>query len=198
MAKLVIEYLYNPQHILMQQNPKVVIDDQNIEILPKSGGFMIWLDVAPGKHTIKFGIAYLLMFIAGKTKTEINILEDEIIHVKFFIKNLVFKPAEFEIIKGNPLDEMYNFEENILMLPRGEIIDNIPPKKDKMIAGLLAIILGVVGGHKWYLGKRLQGILYIITSLTMVGAFITIPLGIIEGFNYLLTSKEKFDDICIF
>ncbi len=56
------------------------------------------------------------------------------------------------------------------------------------IAGLLALLLGGVGGHKFYLGKPLQGILYALFCWTLLPSFV----GMIEGIVYLASSDESF------
>lgn len=59
--------------------------------------------------------------------------------------------------------------------------------KNKYVAGLLAIFLGFLGFHKFYLGKWFQWILYIIFMP------ITVFISILEGVLYLLNSKSRFD-----
>ncbi|WP_326908457.1 TM2 domain-containing protein [Sedimentibacter sp. MB31-C6] len=60
--------------------------------------------------------------------------------------------------------------------------------KSKVTAGVLAILLGGLGVHKFYLGKIGLGILYILFCWTYVPALI----GLIEGIIYLTSSEEKF------
>jgi len=60
--------------------------------------------------------------------------------------------------------------------------------KSKLIAGLLAIILGTFGVHKFYLGNWFQGIIYFIFFWTYIPAI----LGLIEGIRYLILSDESF------
>ena len=60
--------------------------------------------------------------------------------------------------------------------------------KSKTTAGLLAIFLGGIGIHKFYLGKIGMGILYIVFCWTYVPAII----GFIEGIVYLTSSDENF------
>lgn len=60
--------------------------------------------------------------------------------------------------------------------------------KSKMIAGLLAILLGTFGIHKFYLGNWVLGIVYLIFFWTYVPAI----LGLIEGIRYLILSDESF------
>nr|WP_044746678.1 MULTISPECIES: TM2 domain-containing protein [unclassified Anoxybacillus] len=61
--------------------------------------------------------------------------------------------------------------------------------KNKVVAGLLAILLGGLGIHKFYLGKLGQGILYLLFSWTGIPSII----GFIEGIVYLVKSDEEFN-----
>ncbi len=62
------------------------------------------------------------------------------------------------------------------------------PVKSKITAGLLAIFLGGLGIHKFYLGKIGMGILYIVFCWTYIPAII----GFIEGIIYLTQNDETF------
>lgn len=66
------------------------------------------------------------------------------------------------------------------------------PRKDKTTAGLLAILLGGIGAHKFYLGKPGQGILYLIFCWTYIPGI----LGLIEGIKYLVKSDQDFHANC--
>jgi TM2 domain-containing membrane protein YozV len=60
--------------------------------------------------------------------------------------------------------------------------------KSKVTAGLLGILLGGIGAHKFYLGQTGMGILY----LLFVWTFIPAIIGLIEGIIYLTMSDEEF------
>lgn len=60
--------------------------------------------------------------------------------------------------------------------------------KSKVVAGVLAILLGVFGVHKFYLGKTLQGVLYLLFCWTGLPAL----FGFIEGILYLVSTDEAF------
>lgn len=62
------------------------------------------------------------------------------------------------------------------------------PTKNKTIAGLLAIFLGGLGIHKFYLGKTILGIVYLLFCWTYIPSII----GFIEGIIYFCTDEEKF------
>lgn len=62
------------------------------------------------------------------------------------------------------------------------------PIKSKITAGVLAILLGTFGIHKFYLGKTGTGVLYLLLSWTGI----TSILGVIEGIIYLTSSDHNF------
>ena len=68
--------------------------------------------------------------------------------------------------------------------------------KNRIVAGVLGILLGSLGAHKFYLGYTKQGLIMllvsILTSWTWIGPFIIWTIGLIEGILYLLKSDEEF------
>lgn len=60
--------------------------------------------------------------------------------------------------------------------------------KSKTTAGILAIFLGFIGIHKFYLGKWGQGLIYLLLCWTYIPAI----LGVIEGIRYLISTDEVF------
>lgn len=62
------------------------------------------------------------------------------------------------------------------------------PYKNKIVAGILAILLGGIGVHKFYLGQAGKGILYLIFCWTYIPAIISF----IEGLIILCSSDENF------
>ncbi len=62
-------------------------------------------------------------------------------------------------------------------------------KRSKTLAALLAIFLGGIGAHKFYLGKVGWGIVYLIFSWTSIPIFV----GILEGIIYLCMSDSIFE-----
>ena len=62
--------------------------------------------------------------------------------------------------------------------------------KSRVTAGVLAILLGGFGAHKFYIGKIGMGVLYLIFFWTLIPTII----GIIEGIIYLTSTKtdEEF------
>ena len=62
--------------------------------------------------------------------------------------------------------------------------------KNRVAAGVLAILLGGIGAHKFYLGQSGQGILYLLFCWTGVPLLI----GIVEGLMYLSMSEVEFQN----
>jgi len=60
----------------------------------------------------------------------------------------------------------------------------------KVIAGVLAIVIGSLGIHKFILGYTKEGIIQII--ITVVTCGIGSIIGLIEGIIYLTKSDEEF------
>ncbi|GMV80290.1 MAG: hypothetical protein AMXMBFR7_14740 [Planctomycetota bacterium] len=63
----------------------------------------------------------------------------------------------------------------------------------RVTAGILAILLGWLGVHKFFLGKTVPGVIQLVLGLFMVGGII----GLIEGIIYLTKSDEEFDSTYI-
>lgn len=62
------------------------------------------------------------------------------------------------------------------------------PVKSKVTAGVLALVLGGFGVHKFYLGKIGMGILYLVFCWTYIPALVSF----VEGIIYLCSSDENF------
>ncbi len=60
--------------------------------------------------------------------------------------------------------------------------------KSKTTAGILALFLGGIGVHKFYLGRIGSGILYLLFCWTGIPAFV----AFIEGIIYLCESEDEF------
>lgn len=66
--------------------------------------------------------------------------------------------------------------------------DSMTSNKSKLLAALLAIFLGGIGLHKFYLGQPGRGILFLLFFWTGIPLII----GLIQGLSYLLMSEQKF------
>lgn len=70
-------------------------------------------------------------------------------------------------------------EEELAIVGRG---------RSRKTAGILAILLGGVGAHKFYLGQTTNGILYLVLCFTLVPAL----LGLIDGIRILAMTDARF------
>ena len=68
------------------------------------------------------------------------------------------------------------------------------PTKSKITAGILGILLGALGIHKFYLGYTVAGIVHLVLTILIVTAPISGIIGLIEGILYLVKSDEEFHD----
>lgn len=60
--------------------------------------------------------------------------------------------------------------------------------KNKLVAALCALFLGSIGIHKFYLGNKVQGVLYLIFFWTFIPAI----LGFVDAIRLLLMSEQNF------
>ena len=63
-----------------------------------------------------------------------------------------------------------------------------PMSKDKTTAGVLGILLGTFGAHKFYLGETGKGLLYLLFCWTYIPAIV----GLVEGIQYLSMDQDEF------
>lgn len=66
--------------------------------------------------------------------------------------------------------------------------------KDKMVAGILAILLGTLGIHHFYLGNTKLALIYLLVSILSCGIlspFVAIA-GIVDGIMYLTKPDDVF------
>ena len=70
--------------------------------------------------------------------------------------------------------------------------DSTQPTKNKIVAGVLGILLGGLGIHKFYLGYVGVGIVHLVLLVLIITAPISGIIGLIEGILYLTKSDEDF------
>lgn len=76
--------------------------------------------------------------------------------------------------------------------------------KDHVAAALLAIFLGALGIHKFYLGYNRAA--FIMLGVSVVGSLVTLGIAggvmaviaIVEGVMYLVKSQSEFEEIYVF
>lgn len=70
--------------------------------------------------------------------------------------------------------------------------------KNKWIAAVLALVLGGLGVHKFYLGRQKEGVIMLLCFFP--GMFLIVPaivsgvIAFIEGIIYLVKSEQEFHD----
>jgi TM2 domain-containing membrane protein YozV len=62
----------------------------------------------------------------------------------------------------------------------------------KTIAGILGILLGAFGIHKFMLGNTTPGLIMLISSLLCIGYPFMSIIGLVEGIMYLTKSDDDF------
>ena len=73
----------------------------------------------------------------------------------------------------------------------------------KIAAGILGILLGWLGIHKFYLGYTKEGVIMLLVSLVIgtltcgIGISVMSIIGLIEGIIYLTKSDEEFNEVYI-
>lgn len=60
--------------------------------------------------------------------------------------------------------------------------------KSRVVAGVLGLLLGGIGAHKFYLARPFQGLIYLLLCWTFIPAIV----GFIEGIAYLCMSESGF------
>jgi TM2 domain-containing membrane protein YozV len=64
----------------------------------------------------------------------------------------------------------------------------------KIVTGIVAILLGAFGIHKFLLGYTTEGIIMLVITIVSCGILAIVPsvIGIVEGVIYLTKSDEEF------
>lgn len=64
----------------------------------------------------------------------------------------------------------------------------------KILAGILGIVVGAFGVHKFVLGYTTEGLIMLLTTVISCGILAIVPsvIGIVEGIIYLTKSDEEF------
>ena len=65
---------------------------------------------------------------------------------------------------------------------------------NKVVAGILGILLGSLGVHKFVLGYTKEGVIMLLISVLSFGilSVVSAIIGLIEGIMYLTKSDEEF------
>jgi len=89
--------------------------------------------------------------------------------------------------------QQYNQQQQYTPQPSGTT-----SPKDRTTAGILGILLGAFGAHKFYLGYTTPAVIMLVVSLVgsclVVGPFVMGIIGLIEGIIYLTKSDAEFQN----
>ena len=66
------------------------------------------------------------------------------------------------------------------------------PAKSRVTAGILGILLGGLGVHKFYLGKVGPGVVHLLIFVIFFWTLIPTIVGLVEGIIYLTQSDQDF------
>jgi TM2 domain-containing membrane protein YozV len=73
----------------------------------------------------------------------------------------------------------------------------IPGAEKKIVSGILAILLGWLGIHKFYLGYTVEGVIMLVLGvagflLCGIPTLVVSIIGVVEGVMYLTKTDEQF------
>ncbi|SKB34731.1 TM2 domain-containing protein [Chryseobacterium balustinum] len=106
----------------------------------------------------------------------------EVTHANNHITNIVNYIAQLVLMSSDDIIKLKSSQtQNIKIKTQG--------LKDKNLAAILALLLGGLGIHRFYLGQPLLGILYLIFCWT----FIPLCLSIIDFFVFIFMSQNRFN-----
>lgn len=76
-----------------------------------------------------------------------------------------------------------------------DVFSNGPSGKSRGVAGLLALFLGGIGLHYFYMGKTNAGVLFLLVAILSCGALglVTHVISIIQGVLFFTSSQEEFE-----
>lgn len=77
---------------------------------------------------------------------------------------------------------------------QGNVVPDNSRNSKRIISGIMAILFGSLGIHKFILGYTKEGIILLAISFVTcgIGAAVTGLIGFIEGIVYLVKSDEEF------
>jgi TM2 domain-containing membrane protein YozV len=71
----------------------------------------------------------------------------------------------------------------------------VPPASNRILAGILGIVVGWLGIHKFVLGYNKEGLIMLaVTIFTGIGSIAMWGIGIAEGIIYLTKSDAEFHE----
>ena len=107
---------------------------------------------------------------------------------KVVIQSVVQQPKEKKTVVQQVIQQPKVEKTVVQQVIQQQVV--VSKGRNKVVAGLLAIFLGILGIHKFYLGQTIWGIIYLLFCWT----YIPFWIGLAEGVIYLLMSNEDFDE----
>lgn len=119
---------------------------------------------------------------------------DEIKKLKELLDMEIITQEEFEQKKAELLSEPIVVESS-----QSQQSSEGASEKSKIAAGLLALFLGTLGIHKFYLGYQREGLIMLLVSLLTfgIGAIVMAVIALIEAIMYLTKSDADFEELYI-
>lgn len=93
------------------------------------------------------------------------------------------------ITPSQPIFKSQNFFQQTPALKNASFNTTNSNGKNRMTTAILAILLGGIGAHQFYLGNTGKGILYLVFIWTYIPAII----GVIEGIMLITQTDEEFN-----
>ncbi len=72
--------------------------------------------------------------------------------------------------------------------------DGLSLKRNKWVALILSLLLGLLGAHRFYMGHRREGMFIFFLSISLIGLLITVPWVICDSLHLLLISNKTFKE----
>lgn len=130
--------------------------------------------------------------------------------VRFLLNCSVTKTVQNLLIEKEKHQKMETYDYNEPQNNENQPYDPNYRSEKKLAAGILAILLGSLGIHKFYLGYTKEGIILLLSTLIILPVLTLFTCGfasafypvvfivpIVEGIIYLTMKDEQFDNTYI-
>jgi len=115
-----------------------------------------------------------------------------------------FRPNDWSDHVGPAVGALIDFEaegrsaRRIYHQPAALSVIAPPPQprtggRNKYVAAVLAFLFGILGVHRFYLGRNGTGVLMLVLSITVVGLAVTALWALVDTIRYLVMPDDEFD-----